>query len=91
MVQLISYDLRKPGRDYAKLYDAIKSLDDGYWHRLESVWMVRTQLGSGAVRDFLKQHIDANDQLLVIRVGMDWATTGLSSDCNDWLRRNVAA
>ena len=87
---LISYDLRKPNRDYEDLYKAIKSVANGWWSCLESVWLIRSESTCAVIRDYLQQHIDASDKLLVIRVGADWATSGLDKDCNDWLRRNVA-
>jgi hypothetical protein len=88
-VQLISYDLRRPGRDYAGLFDAIKELGL-WWHCLESVWLVKTSLTSGEIRDMLRPHLHANDALLVAALSGSWATLGLSGDCNDWLRDNLA-
>ena len=85
-VQVISYDLRRPGQDYAGLFDAIKTLG-AWWHCLESVWIVKTSLTSAQIRDALRPHLDANDSLLVAALAGDWATLGLSSD---WFRRNLA-
>jgi hypothetical protein len=88
-VQLISYGLRRPGQDYAELFDAIKALGPS-WHCLESVWLVRTSMESGQVRDALKLHVDTNDSLLVMVLGRNWATAGLPKNCTDWLRQFVA-
>ena len=90
LVQCISYDLRTPGQDYAGLFEAIKSLGT-WWHCLESVWLVRTSLTSGQIRDALRPHIDANDALLVAVLGGGWATCGLTGDCSNWLRNNLAS
>lgn len=89
-VQMISYDLRRPGQDYAGLFDAIKALGPS-WHCLESVWLVNTSMASGQVRDSLNLHIDANDSLLVAVLGGHWATLGLPKNCTDWLRQFLAA
>lgn len=86
--QLISYDLSKPGRNYDELYEAIKAIGT-WWHCLESVWIVVTDLTSGQVRDRLKPYIDGNDKLAVFKLEGDWATYGLETTCNDWLRNNM--
>ena len=88
-VQLITYDLRKPGQDYARLFAAIEALG-AWWHCLESVWLVRTSLTSAQVRDTLRPYLDANDSLLVAGLNGNWATLGLGGDCTDWLHANVA-
>jgi hypothetical protein len=89
-VQMISYDLRRPGQDYTGLFDAIKALGP-WWHCLESVWLVRTPLASGRVRDVLRSHLDANDSLLVAKLGGNLATLGLPGNCTGWLRKFLAA
>lgn len=50
---LISYDLRKPGRNYDGLYKAIKSFS--IWARpLESFWVVVSTQSSATIRDQLE-------------------------------------
>jgi hypothetical protein len=88
-VQIISYDLRKPGQDYTGLFDGIKALGS-WWHCLESVWLVNTPLAGAQVRDALRGHLDANDSLMVAALGGNWATLGLSGNCTDWLRAHLA-
>jgi hypothetical protein len=85
MVHVITYDLRKPGRDYSDLYDAIKSYES-WAHPLESVWFVDTQTAPGEVRDYLKQHIDSNDKLFVCRLVHHWASFNLSDKVIEWLK-----
>jgi hypothetical protein len=61
----ITYDLDKPGQDYKKIEDAVKSL--GLWgHFQQSVWWVHTAYSEVQVRDFLRGKIDSNDRLLVV-------------------------
>lgn len=88
-VQLITYDLRKPGQDYTRLFAAIEALGT-WWHCLESVWLVRTSMTSTQVRDALRPCLDANDSLMVAGLNGNWATFGLGGDCTDWLHANVA-
>ena len=62
---IVTYDLRKPGQDYADLEAAIKSL--GSWaHPQQSVWYVHTGYTMQQTFEFLKKYIDSNDRLLVV-------------------------
>ncbi len=89
MVYLISYDLRKPGRDYKNLHDAIKTC--GNWAKpLESVWLIDTTQKAQQIYDRIRPHIDENDFLLVTEIGRDrqgW----LSQEIWDWLNGRKAA
>jgi hypothetical protein len=60
MIYAVNYDLKKPGQDYAPLYEAIKSCGD-WWHYLGSTWLVDTALSADGIWDRLKAHVDAND------------------------------
>lgn len=66
---LITYDLRKPGKNYMELYDAIKGL--GEWiHPLESVWAVRVDdnvVASSLYRP-LRAKIDDGDYLFIVEI-----------------------
>lgn len=83
---LISYDLRKPGKDYQQVYDCIKRM--GHWAKpLESLWIVKTSKNTTQVCDELRQHVDANDKLLVINVtgdAMSWFN--MPTDVATWLK-----
>ncbi len=60
---VVSYDLRKPGRNYEPLWARLKE-----WNAvrvLESVWIINWKSDAVTIRDDLKKHIDANDGLLV--------------------------
>lgn len=84
--KLIAYDLNKPGQNYPDLITAIKELG-AWWHHLDSTWLVKTTLTALAVRDELKKHIDAGDELLVVEVTGDaraWA--GFNESATKWLK-----
>jgi hypothetical protein len=88
MENLITYDLRKPGRDYSTLYDAIKSF--GNWaHPVESVWIIDTTKNPGDIRDYLKQHVDSNDVLFVVQLHQNWASSNLPPKNVDWLKSSI--
>jgi hypothetical protein len=85
-VFIISYDLRKPGRNYESLYKAIKSVP--YAHPLESVWLVQHGGPATVIRETLKAHIDKTDGLMVIEFteGADWALFGINKPSSDWIQ-----
>lgn len=86
MVNLITYDLRKPGRDYSSLYEAIKANSISWAHPVESVWLVDTTKGPGDIRDDLGKHIDTNDVLIVVQLRQNWASLNISTEIVEWLK-----
>ena len=84
MIYLISYDLNKPGQNYADLYEAIKSAGV-WWHYLDSTWLLDTWLTAAQVSDKLRPCIDDNDNILVIGVTNEYAGW-LPQKAWDWLR-----
>lgn len=87
---LIGYDLNKEGKDYTNLINAIKGLAPDWWHCLDSTWIIKTQLIPVQVRDVLSQHIDGNDELLVVDITGDAAAwIGFDSNCSNWLKNNL--
>lgn len=76
---IVSYDLRKPQRDYSTLYTRLTA-----WSALrvlESVYIITsTQSDSATIRDDLAQYIDANDGLLVAKLTGDAAWRQLLPD-----------
>jgi hypothetical protein len=50
---------------------------------------VKTDSGSGVVRDKLKPRLKSGDKLLVTSLGSDWGTLGLSSEVTDWMKKNI--
>jgi hypothetical protein len=73
----ISYDLRKPGRDYAPLWNEIKRF--GGRRVLESLWQFQSEYTSKQIRDHFLRFVDTNDGVLVMNVG-DWAGMRLASN-----------
>jgi hypothetical protein len=76
---VVSYDLLAPGRDYQKLYEALRAVRAE--RVLESVWMLKGTYTAVQLREHFTQFIDANDRLLVAQVG-DWAGWRLRIDPN---------
>lgn len=85
---LITYDLKKPGQDYADVVKTIKGLS-GTWARLsESSYAVRTGYTPSQVYSALKPYLDINDQLYVITLTRPYAGQG-PTDVNNWLEQNL--
>ena len=88
---LIGYDLNKPGKDYAKLIQAIKDAFPTRWHELDSTWIVKTDLTAAQIRDRFKPPlIDNTDELLVVRLQAEWASWGLSEVGVNWLQSQMS-
>lgn len=83
---LISYDLLRPGQNYAKLYEAIKDLAAGWWHQIDSTWIIRHHENTISIRDSLMPFIDQNDKLIVLRLSGEAAWKGFDSTGSQWLK-----
>ena len=84
-VYLVGYDLNKPGQDYSDLFEAIKSYGT-WWHHLDSTWIIVTDETAVQVRDYLRQYIDDNDELLVVTIGPPAAWYGFTDKGSQWLK-----
>lgn len=85
---ILSYDLSQPGRNYASLYEAIKSYPS-WAHLAESTWAVRTSGTAAQIRDHLRGAMDGNDQIVVVAAGAEGAWFGLPFAVSDWLKKNL--
>jgi len=83
---IISYDLKKPGRNYRSLFKAIKECGT-WWHYLESTWIVSTSMSSKTISEKLRAKIDKNDKLLIIKATKDF-DGWLAGKAWTWLRRH---
>lgn len=88
---IISYDLNREGADYSRankeLTDKIKELFPTWWHHLDSVWIVVTQMTAVQIRDALARHLDSDDELLVVLSGNAGAWCGFSDKSTNWLKK----
>ena len=91
MIYSINYDLKKPGRNYEALYEAIKSCG-AWWHYLDSTWLVDTSLTASQIWERIRGDLDKNDSVLIIGVTKDYAGW-LPKAAWEWIkaRRTLAA
>ena len=80
-ILLVTYDLKKPGRDYAPVHKWLKTF--AYCKDLESVWLLDTNWTTEQVRDKLRELVDTNDKIFVVRLQRSW--NSLNFGCGDWL------
>ncbi|MDO9315159.1 MAG: hypothetical protein Q7T97_11490 [Burkholderiaceae bacterium] len=86
-VYCVSYDLNKAGQNYNSLYEELKK-SPGYWHRLDSTWLVSTNETADQLSNRIRLHIDGNDSLLVIKVVRAYAGW-LPKDAWEWMDQHV--
>jgi hypothetical protein len=61
---IITYDLNRPGQDYSRIHDAIKSL--GQWYHLQySTFYVSTAYSLAQCDAIIGAVLDPNDRLLI--------------------------
>jgi len=85
---LIGYDLNRPHQDYVDLISAIKAYAT-WWHYLDSTWIIKTDDSAVEIRNNLRQHIDSDDELLVVQHEGDGAWAGFNKEGSDWLKQNL--
>lgn len=87
-VYCVSYDLNKAGQDYSGLYEELRN-SPGYWHYLDSTWLISTSETADKLFSRLKPYIDDNDSVLVI--GVTSARSGwLPKEAWEWLSKNIS-
>jgi hypothetical protein len=88
---LITYDLKKPARDYSTLFVGIQSFGT-YAHVLESVWIIKSDLSALQVRDYLKRYLDGDDKIFVTGIiPREWASVNLAPNTITWMQQQLAA
>jgi len=86
---MIGYDLNKAGKNYDGLITKIKELANGYWHHLDSTWLINSTLTAVQIRDALMPFLDSDDELLVCVASLPAAWAGFNTSGSEWLRNNL--
>lgn len=60
-----------------------------WWHHLDSTWIIKTDWTAVQIRNDLAQHIDKNDELLVVLLSGEGAWQGFNQSGSDWLKKNL--
>lgn len=86
MLILITYDKRSKGKDYSPLYDEIKKCGDHWWHYMESVWLVHTNLTPEECNNRLRGRIDKDDYLFVVEITNQRRQGWLPTKAWEWIK-----
>ncbi len=84
---VVSYDLKKPDKDYTGLINEIKKSYQ-WWHYLDSTWLIHTSESADALFQRLHPFIDKDDYILVIEAGpgrQGW----LPQKAWDWIKEKI--
>ncbi len=87
MIHLITYDLKRPGQEYAAMCKAITECGS-WWHYLDSTWLVHSALNATQIWNHIAPHVDPNDRVLVIGVTADYQGW-LTKDAWDWINARI--
>ena len=88
-VYLVSYDLKTPGKDYAKLYEALKA-SPGWWHYLESLWLLSSAESLEAWHARIRSRIDENDAFIIMGLTRSMQRNGwLPEKAWEWIRQHL--
>ena len=85
-VYCVSYDLRAPGRNYNKLYDALEEYEN--CHATESFWFIDSPLSASEIREHLCGCVDDGDQIYVMKLVKRWAACR-TEPCTRWLKNSA--
>jgi len=84
---LISYDLTRGTQDdYNDLYRALKR--NGWWHYLESTWIIPTNESPEDVWERLKPFFDNDDRVIIVDITEKSRQGWLPKRAWQWLRRH---
>lgn len=90
-VYLVTYDLKQSGRNYTPLYEILKSAV-GWWHYLESTWLLASPLPIEEWQQRIRGVIDQNDLFMIIRLDRGTVYTGwLQQKAWEWMRQNLGS
>jgi len=82
---LITYDLKnKSLRSYESLFAALKNIGP-WWHYLDSTWIIKTNLTSVQIWNYLAGHITNSDRMLIVKIDSIDKWGWLSQDAWNWL------
>jgi hypothetical protein len=86
MIHIVSYDLKVPGRDYAKLYEVLKS-GHSWWHYLESTWIISSNKDIETWSERIRSVLDVNDRFIIVDITRQSYNGWLPDKAWEWIRQ----
>lgn len=83
---VVSYELRKK-KNYIGLYEQLKA-SSGWWHYIDSTWLVATEESANELYNRLKPHLDQEDSILIIQAATDMQGW-LPKDAWKWIHQTL--
>jgi hypothetical protein len=87
MILLVTYDLKKTGKDYTSLYNILKTAPN-WWHFMDSTWILQTIESVEVWNNKIKTVIDQNDLVLIVDITKRPRQGWLTKEAWDWIRAN---
>ena len=87
-LKIISYDLKGKNKDYNGLINAIKE-ERGWWHYLDSFWILNTEKSVSDLTDKLKNYLDDEDRLFVFDTETKEYNGWLPQRAYDWIKERI--
>jgi hypothetical protein len=87
MLYVVSYDLRKPNKDYTGLTEQLRN-SPGWWHYLGSTWLIATSESTSQLYNRLRAHLDEDDSILIIEAG-NHVQGWLPKDAWEWIHQAI--
>ncbi len=87
MLYLVSYDLRKRGKDYMGLTEQLQH-SPRWWHYLMSTWLIATSESPSELYNRLAAHLDPDDSILIIEAG-NHIYGQLTKAAWEWIYREI--
>lgn len=87
MFILISYDLAQPYMEYTPLFETIKQCSKTWWHYLESVWIINTDLSVSDCQIRIKSVLRPSDKLFIVEINPNNMKGWLPSNAWEWFKQ----
>lgn len=84
-VYVVAYDLDQPGQNYPALVNALEKV--GAVRVQLSLWLLQDSGAATEVRDWVRNHTDANDRVFVAEISVSrWAGWKMMTGAAEWLK-----
>lgn len=87
MIYLVTYDLKKPGKDYVSLHNTLKTATS-WWHYIDSTWIIKTEQPVEYWSEKIRSVIDGNDNFLIVDITKQRRQGWLPKKAWEWIRKN---
>lgn len=80
MIVLVTYDVFS--NNLPRLYEKLKHIGSGWWHYMESTWLIDTQYSADTVCKKLLPCLGPHDKIFTVEIKKDASFYGLLPECS---------